>query len=556
LRTKKLLVAAPVAVAVAAAAGAVVLVHPAGAAAGEPTLVAAYSFDEGLGRYSRDQTGHGHHAELRGATWTAGHGGTAGAAHFNGESARAVVPASTALDFPDGYTIEAWVRPDAEQSGWRSALLRERDGGLSYGLYANDDAGHPTASLNTGGNDENLAAPSGLPAGTWSHLAATYDPAAGTLTFYLDGAAVASTEVEGAPNTDGAGDLSIGGNSVWGEYFAGDIDDVRLWDGPVSAATVAQLRDTPVATPALDAVISAPAAATVGGTTVLSGRGRGAVTVTSLQFSLDGAPLGGPVSARGGAGSVVFDSTTVTPGQHTVAVTITTSTGATATSVPNVLTVAPVRTDLRGAWGFNDGGATGQLTIYDYSGHHNQGAGDDIGYTPAEVGTGIRQGGEVGLVRVPDADVLSPGGALTLSAWVKPLVNLSGLQPVVTKQSFAPHGPVEYGLYASRDNGVLTGVITTEDGTFTVEGPALTLNEGVRVALTYDGSALRLYVDGDEAASEPATGTVRNGTGEVLMVSGVDEANIWRTFRGVLDSVRVYDRALSGEELDSDSTPI
>ena len=555
MRTNRVLLVVPVVTALAAAAGIAVLVHPAGAAAREPALVAAYSFDEGLGRYARDQSGHGHDAELRGATWTTGHG-SAGATHLDGESARAVVPASAALDLPGGYTIEAWVRPDAGQEGWRSVLLRERDGGLSYGLYANDDGGHPTASLNTGGNDENLAGTDALPVGTWAHLAATYDPGASTLTLYVDGTQVASTEVDGAPNTDAAGDLSIGGNSVWGEYFAGAVDDVRVWDGPVDAARVAQLRDTPVATPALDAVISAPAAASIGGTTVLTGRGRGAATITSLQFRLDGAPFGGPVGARGGAGSTVFDSTTVTPGAHTVAVTVTTSTGATATSVPNVLTIAPVRSDLRGAWGFNDGGATGQLTIYDYSGHHNQGAGDDLSYTPGEVGTGIRQGGEVGLVRVPDADVLSPGGALTLSAWVRPQVNLTGLQPVVTKQGFNPHGPVEYGLYASRDNGVLTGVITTGDGTFTVEGPSLPLNEGVRVALTYDGGALRLYVDGDEVASEPATGTIVNGDGELLMVSGVDDANIWRTFRGVLDSVRVYDRALTGQELDSDSTPI
>lgn len=556
---RKLLLAAPVAVLALVGGAVVVLAGPArhaGAAGAEPALVAAYSFDEGAGRYARDQSGHGHDAQLRGATWTAGPDGFGQALHLDGGAARAVVPSAAEFDLAGGYTLEAWVRPDTEQDGWRNVLLRERDGGLSYGLYANDDDGHPTASLNTGGSDENLAGTHGLAVGTWSHLAASYDPAAGELTFYVNGAQVASTEMSGAPNTDGAGDLSIGGNAVWGEFFDGAVDNVRIWDGPLDAARIATLRDTPVSTPALDAVITAPAVGRIGGTTVLTGRGRGAATISKVQFALDGAALGGPIGARGGAGSLAFDSTTVTPGPHTVTVTVTTNTGATATSVPNVLDVAPIRADLRGAWGFNDGGGTGQLTVYDYSGHHNDGQGDDMSYTPGDVGTGIRENGEVGRVEIPDADGLSPTTGLTVSAWVKPNANLSGWQPLVSKQAFDGSAP-EYALYASRDdNGALTGVITTDAGTFTVEGPALTLGEPTPVALTYDGSALRLFVDGNEAASEPATGAITPGPGNLHLLSGLDSAGVWRTFLGVLDSVRVYDHALTGDDLDNDNTPI
>ena len=37
----------------------------------------------------------------------------------------------------------------------------------------------------------------------------------------------------------GTGPLSIGGNGVWGEWFAGRIDEVRLYNRALPAADVA-----------------------------------------------------------------------------------------------------------------------------------------------------------------------------------------------------------------------------------------------------------------------------------------------------------------------------
>ena len=42
------------------------------------------------------------------------------------------------------------------------------------------------------------------------------------------------------------GALRIGGNSIWGEWFSGQIDEVRVYDRALSAAEVAGDRDTPV----------------------------------------------------------------------------------------------------------------------------------------------------------------------------------------------------------------------------------------------------------------------------------------------------------------------
>ena len=54
----------------------------------------------------------------------------------------------------------------------------------------------------------------------------TYDGT--TLRLYVNGTQVSSTATGGAiPASTGA--LRIGGNAIWGEYFKGSIDEVRVY---------------------------------------------------------------------------------------------------------------------------------------------------------------------------------------------------------------------------------------------------------------------------------------------------------------------------------------
>ena len=40
------------------------------------------------------------------------------------------------------------------------------------------------------------------------------------------------------PLMAGTGSLRIGGSSVWREWFKGDLDDVRIWNKPLTAAQI------------------------------------------------------------------------------------------------------------------------------------------------------------------------------------------------------------------------------------------------------------------------------------------------------------------------------
>ena len=82
-----------------------------------------------------------------------------------------------------------------------------------------------------------------LTANSWAHLAATYDGT--TMRVYVTGAQVASRAQTGniATSTD---PLQIGGDSAFGQYFAGTIDEVRIYNRALSPTEIQSDMNTPV----------------------------------------------------------------------------------------------------------------------------------------------------------------------------------------------------------------------------------------------------------------------------------------------------------------------
>ena len=83
-----------------------------------------------------------------------------------------------------------------------------------------------------------------LPLNTWTHLAATYDGA--TLRFYVNGVQVSSLAQTGSIVTS-SNPLQIGGDSIYGQYFEGTIDEVRVYNVALTAAQIQADMNTPIA---------------------------------------------------------------------------------------------------------------------------------------------------------------------------------------------------------------------------------------------------------------------------------------------------------------------
>jgi hypothetical protein len=205
-------------------------------------LVGAWGFNEASGTTVADASGNGNTGTISGATRTTG-GKFGGALSFNGTSDWVTVPDSASLDVTTGVTMEAWVRPTAVGSLWRCVLLKEQPSSLIYALYAGDSTGKAATDVFTTA-DKGLSGGTATPLNAWTHLAATYDGA--TQRLYVNGVQVASKAVTGAIKVS-SGALRIGGDASWNnEWFAGLIDEVRVYNRALSATEIQADMATPV----------------------------------------------------------------------------------------------------------------------------------------------------------------------------------------------------------------------------------------------------------------------------------------------------------------------
>jgi hypothetical protein len=196
-------------------------------------LVAAYNFDAGAGTALADRSGTGNNGTIANGTWSAaGHAG--GALSFNGTSTWVTVPDANSLDLTTGMTLEAWVNPNQLGTAWRTVLFKEQPGEFVYSLYANQDTTRPVGQIYLGG-EKNATGTAALPLNAWTHLSVTFDGS--NLRLYVNAAVVQSVAVIGAL-TPSTGVLRIGGNSVWGEWYRGLIDDVRIYNKALTASQI------------------------------------------------------------------------------------------------------------------------------------------------------------------------------------------------------------------------------------------------------------------------------------------------------------------------------
>jgi hypothetical protein len=167
-------------------------------------------------------------------------------------------------------------------------------------------------------------------------------------------------------------------------------------------------------------------------------------------------------------------------------------------------------------------------------------------------GNALSFNGSNAAVIVPDSASLHLRHAMTLEAWVKPSAVSSVWRDVVYK------GGDAYYLEATSPSGGFPaggGVFNGGSGTDQAFGAAeLPTDAWTYLALTFDGSLLRLYVDGEQVASAAQSGTIASSS-DPLQIGG--DRSFGQYFEGLIDEVRVYDVALAPNEIRTDMmTPV
>lgn len=246
---------------------------------------------------------------------------------------------------------------------------------------------------------------------------------------------------------------------------------------------------------------------------------------------------------------------TLTPEEDqsgTATITIIVSDGSLSASESFALHVSVPPAALVAAYSFD---AFSGTILEDLAGNTNTGViNGAVWATTGRFGGALAFDGINDVVTVADAANLDLTSGMTIEAWVYPTAqNAGGWRSVLVKES---EGGGVYNLHASTDTSVPAVSMVRRSGTFNeVRGTnPVPANTWTHLAATYDAKTLRLFVNGIEVSSEPLRGPLLASAGP-LRIGGNSIRGEY--FQGMIDEVRIYNRALSPPEIEADMhTPL
>jgi hypothetical protein len=155
----------------------------------------------------------------------------------------------------------------------------------------------------------------------------------------------------------------------------------------------------------------------------------------------------------------------------------------------------PANARLVGAWSFDEGSGT---HVADSSGNGDNGViSGNVSWVSGPTGSALGFDGGSGQVDVPDAPVLEPATALTVSAWVRSVGSPGPYRYILAKGA---DGCVasSYALYTGPTGG-LEFYVSGTGGHYhrsSDTGPSVWDGTWHLVTATFDGSTIQLYLDG------------------------------------------------------------
>jgi hypothetical protein len=274
-----------------------------------------------------------------------------------------------------------------------------------------------------------------------------------------------------------------------------------------------------------------------------TGGGTLSYTASDGQPWLSESPTSGSAP---GTVNVGVDPTGMAAGTYTGTVTITAA-GATGSpkTVAVTFTVTPPASGLVGAWGFDE---TSGATVGDRSGKGNTGTiTGATRTTTGKFGGALSFSGSGKWVTVADSTSLHLTTGMTIEGWVNPTANGTGSWRALAVKETATG--LSWALYPFGDANLPSAHAFTSSEQWARGTTRPALNTWTHVAATYDGTTIRLYLNGVQAATKAQTGALLTST-QPLRFGGDAPWGEW--FQGTLDEIRVYNRALSTTEIQTD----
>jgi hypothetical protein len=200
---------------------------------------------------------------------------------------------------------------------------------------------------------------------------------------------------------------------------------------------------------------------------------------------------------------------------------------------------------LVGWWKLDEGQGT---AVTDSSSYHNDSnqTSTPLTWVAGRVNGALQFNGTSDYVEFGRSESLNITDVLSITLWVKPTSAANGV-----RQALVMKGEFTYGMRFTDANNLEFRIFS--GGYHSITTPVTAAFNGVwhHLAGTYDGAALKLYVDGEMKASAVYAGVINKDNSYYLNFgrnSQGDGANRW-WYAGGMDDVRLYHRALTVEEL-------
>jgi len=212
---------------------------------------------------------------------------------------------------------------------------------------------------------------------------------------------------------------------------------------------------------------------------------------------------------------------------------------------------------------FTAGGEFGEVSLYEFENNANDTVGSNNGTfvngafsANAEYGSfaGDFNGTDAAL-QIEDDPSISGLSEITLSIWVNPN-SLSSVNMIWSKGSDTSNDFSREWFWRIETDGTMILIFTSGNTTDFRLDSSGTIPTGTytHLAATYDGSQMKLFINGLEDTSRSVSGSIQDDSGKSLIGAQTDgnggsASSAIQFFDGLMDQARIFDRALTTSEI-------
>ncbi len=211
--------------------------------------------------------------------------------------------------------------------------------------------------------------------------------------------------------------------------------------------------------------------------------------------------------------------------------------------------------NLVGWWKFDEGSGT---TASDSAGSHNGSLQGSPQWTIGKIGGGIDFNGVSGYIEIADDDSLTPSSEITIAFW---LYNRGGKDAGIFKYAACAGGPGSpgrsraYNIILRSATSLLQFTIFSAVDVYDnlYSDNTIETNGWHHIATTFDQGQAKIYVDGVPNGSKTMSVSSIMNDDNPLIFGGYwnycETGTFAQRLNGILDDVRIYNKALSSEEI-------